>query len=407
MKCKAADKTSPVPAPFRTAIRVDEPCPSHAPRVQLINGASIRPEPIDWLWQGWLARRKMHLIGGQPGTGKTTIALALAAVATRAGKWPDGGRCESAGNVVIWSGEDDPDDTLAPRLIAAGAEMRRTFFVGGVDESGRARDFDPAKDIGPLREAIVKAGGAAIVIVDPIVSAVAGDSHKNAETRRALQPLVDLCRSIDAALIGVTHFTKGTSGREPIERITGSLAFGALARIVMVAAKQSQPEEESLGASSRLFARAKSNIGPDGDGFSYELVDCELQDFPGLHASRVAWGGFLPGTARELLAEAETIEPPGNGGLREAEAFLRDLLSRGPVATNEIKSAASGNAIAWRTIERAKHSLGVQSSRVGGVAGAGKWEWGLNPPATSPNRNLGGLSDDGGLSDSDVQEVEL
>ena len=211
-KRKAAERALAASSPTSAAIHVSELAPEALAKVELVNGATIRPEAIDWLWHGWIAKGKFHLIGGQPGTGKTTMTLGLAATITRNGKWPDGAQCAVGGNVVIWSGEDAPEDTLVPRLIASGADMRRVFFVYGVQEGNVSRGFDPAKDIVPLEAAIEKAGGAALVIVDPVVSAVAGDSHKNAETRRGLQPLVDLCRKIDAALIGITHFTKGTSG---------------------------------------------------------------------------------------------------------------------------------------------------------------------------------------------------
>lgn len=151
------------------------------------------------------------------------------------------------GNVVVWSGEDDYADTLVPGLSASGADLDRVFFVEGVLEGKERRPFVPAKHILPLRQAIEAAGGAVLVVVDPIVSAMAGDSHKNSETRRALQPLVDLASDVNAALLGVTHFSKGTSGREPIERIIGSVAFGALARVVMVAAKEPEANDGTAG----------------------------------------------------------------------------------------------------------------------------------------------------------------
>ena len=52
-----------------------------AKAVQLICGASIKPQRIDWLWPDWLAAGKLHILAGAPGTGKTTLALALAAEA--------------------------------------------------------------------------------------------------------------------------------------------------------------------------------------------------------------------------------------------------------------------------------------------------------------------------------------
>jgi hypothetical protein len=362
----------------RLRVADPQPCAQRQPPiVDLVNAATIPPEPISWLWEGWLARGKMHLIGGQPGTGKTTIAMSIAATvsiaASRPARWPDGTKCEKGGNVIIWSGEDDPADTLVPRLLAAGADLKRIFFVGGVREGEKSRDFDPAKDIPALRAAIDQAGGAALLAVDPIVSAVSGDSHKNAETRRGLQPLVELARDIDAALIGVTHFSKGTSGREPTERITGSLAFGALARIIMVAAiKAAQGEGK---APSRMFARAKSNIGPDGGGFIYDLCQVELQERAGVFGSRVEWGEALDGAARDLLADAEQEQDGGAG--RDAENFLREILADGPKSAKELRDAADAHGLVWKTVQRAKGKIpGIIVRKIPGSRFGG-WEWNL------------------------------
>src|SRR4051812_11199629 len=85
-----------------------------APTVHLLRGSDVLPEAVAWLWPGFLAKGKMHVLAGAPGGGKTTIALQLAAIVSTGGGWPDGTRCP-AGNVVIWSGEDDVKDTLVPR----------------------------------------------------------------------------------------------------------------------------------------------------------------------------------------------------------------------------------------------------------------------------------------------------
>jgi hypothetical protein len=121
---------------------------------------------------------KMHIIAGQPGTGKTTIAMKMAAAVSAGGRWPDGSNAKQ-GNVVIWSGEDDPADTLIPRLEASGADLSRIFFAGEMMCGKERRVFDPAKDIPALQAAIEAAGGAGMIIIDPIVSATAADSHKN------------------------------------------------------------------------------------------------------------------------------------------------------------------------------------------------------------------------------------
>lgn len=360
-----------IPPARRPHLHIASPALQPPAVVELVRGDKVKVEPIRWLWQGWLARGKMHVLGGAPGAGKTTIAESLAAIVTRGGTWPDGSRCAAPGNAVIWSGEDDPADTLVPRLIAMGADMSRVFFVTSVKEGKTGRPFDPAKDMDQLKQAVKDIGGASLLIVDPIVSAIAGDSHKNSETRRGLQPLVDLAQSVGACLLGITHFTKGTAGRDPLERVTGSLAFGALARIVLVAAKN-QGEEDGP---ARIIARAKSNVGPDGGGFAYDLEQRMLPNHPDIAASCVAWGEALDGSARELLAKVEGEPERTEGGrLRDAEDFLKALLAEGPMAAKDVLREAEASGFSEKTIRRAKKNLGIVDTREG-YGAAGRFLW--------------------------------
>ena len=131
-----------------------------SPGLELVSGAALKPEDVSWLWLAWLAFAKVHLVAGSPGTGKTTIALWIAAVITNGGRWPDGGSAER-GDVLIWSGEDGIADTLLPRFLAAGGDPKRLHFAGSIIEQGRARPFDPATDIPKLVAAarVVGRGG--------------------------------------------------------------------------------------------------------------------------------------------------------------------------------------------------------------------------------------------------------
>jgi len=214
-----------------------------------------------------------------------------------------------------------------------------------------------------------------MIVVDPLVSAVSGDSHKNAEVRRGLAPLVDLAARMDAALLGITHYSKGTGGRDPLERVTGSIAFGALARVVLgtvrMEAKEGDPQK-------MMMARAKSNIGPDGGGFSYAFEQVELPGHPGVSASRIVWGAAVEGTARELLQEAEYEQDRQAPARDEAEEFLRDLLETGPMATDDIKAEAKDAGISWSTIRRAKEAIGARPRKIG-FADA-RWFWALPDP---------------------------
>lgn len=358
-------------------------------RVDLVCGADIESKPIEWIWNGWIAAGKMHILAGAPGCGKTTLTMALAATVTSGGHWPDGSTC-NPGNVVIWSGEDDPADTLKPRLVLSGADLRRVFFISGVKDGQETRPFDPASDIPELRKTLERVGNVRLLIVDPIVSAVAGDSHKNAEVRRDLQKLVDLAADIRCGLIGITHLTKGTQGREPLERVTGSLAFGALTRIAWFAVKP-QPDAEG-NTPPRLFLRVKSNIGPDNGGFEYDLCQGALPENLDVISSFARWGKPTDGDNRAIISDAEAVDDDGAGGsLGEAKRFLRDLLENGALTVKAIKQEADGAGLAWATIRRAQRELGIRPEKEDGRNG--QWKWKLpgtcstSPVTCSPKKH--------------------
>jgi putative DNA primase/helicase len=334
--------------------------------VVLTCGADLTPEPVQWLWPDWLALGKCHLLAGAPGQGKTTIAMGLAATVTIGGRWPDGSRCD-AGNVLIWSGEDDYTDTLLPRLIAAGVDRGRVFFVDGTRVGSAVRPFDPSTDTRTLQDAIQKIGSVRLIVIDPVSTAVSGDSHKNTEVRRGLQPLVDLATSINAALLGITHLSKGGQGTDPAQRVIGSIAFTAVARVVLVAARVKGEE----GADKRILARSKSNIGPDNGGFEYHLAQVEA--LPGIDASRVEWGQAVQGSARESLTDpAEQDDGTDHAdavSLLKAE-LTADYWTGSTLASQPLKDAGFTKKQIWN----ASKKLNIVRKK-GGMGGG--WYWRL------------------------------
>lgn len=335
-------------------------------RVVLTCGADLTPEPVQWLWPDWLALGKFHLLAGAPGQGKTTIAMGLAATVTLGGRWPDGTRC-AAGNVLVWSGEDDYTDTLLPRLIAAGVDRKRVFFVDGTNVGDAVRPFDPATDTRTLQAAIEQIGSVSLIIIDPVSTAVAGDSHKNTEVRRGLQPLVDLATNINAALLGITHLSKGGQGSDPAQRVIGSIAFTAVARVVLVAARV----QGNDGEDKRILARGKSNIGPDNGGFEYHLA--QMEALPGIHASHVEWGAAVQGSARELLTDPadgdDCTDTADAVSLLKAE-LTADCWTGANQATQALKDAGFTKKQIWTASKK------LQVVRTKNGMGGG-WYWRL------------------------------
>jgi len=253
---------------------------SMSKRIRVIMGSDVKLEAIDWLWPEWLAHGKLHIIAGRPGALKTTTMVGFAAVVSFGGEWPDGSRA-ARGKVVIWSGEDAINDTLMPRFVAAGGDPAQVAFISGVEEGGRKRNFDPSRDMDDLVAVCAELGGVALIIIDPVVAVAKGDSHKNAEARRDLQPLVDLAERTNAAVVGVHHFTKRSEDADPLDRVSGSLAFGAGPRVVLLSAL----DRKAAGGERRgVLMRAKNNVGPSHGGIEFTAETWPLADYPGIAA---------------------------------------------------------------------------------------------------------------------------
>jgi len=322
-------------------------------------------KPIDWLWPGWLPQGKLTILAGQAGTGKSTLALSIAATITAGGQFPDGFTCKP-GNILMWSGEDAPEDTLIPRLCASGADLKSCFFIQGTRIKGEPQPFNPASDI-PLLEAKVKEiGEVSLLIVDPVVNAVAGDMNKANEVRQGLGPLVDFGASNNCAVLGITHFRKGKAGSHTQERVIGSQAFSALARMVLVVGQEE-------GKEKRVLARAKCNIAPDNGGFEYTLRQATIKNGKGpIETTYAVWGNPIEGTASEILEDVEGEE--AGGSLDEAEKFLREILAQGEKPHNDIVSEAEKQGYSFRTLKRAKAKLKIKSRKDGKD---GPWFWAL------------------------------
>lgn len=325
---------------------------THAPGVVLSNGADMNPKPVNWLWRGWLASGKVHLLAGEPGLGKTTMAMSLAAAFTTGGQLPDKSLCEQ-GSVLIWSGEDDPEDTLLPRLLAAGADRSRCYFVSGTNTDGGLRSFDPGRDLPALVEKARHIKDLRLIVIDPMVAAVNGDTNKHGDVRRGLQTLVDLANDLGAAVLGISHLSKGSQLADPAQRVLGSVAFVAVARMVMVASKVKNAD----GTERRILARAKSNLGADGSGFEYQIDESE--PIPGIMASFISWGAPVEGSARELLTDASSDVENQSSAIREASDFIVNQLSGGPMPVKELELLASQSGISIRTLRRASDELKV------------------------------------------------
>ena len=339
--------------PYIAAPPTDEPASESAAIICL---ADVQRESVEWIWDSRIPRGKLSIIAGQPGEGKSTVTLDLAARITRGATLPDG--CTAPqGSVLLLSAEDGLADTIGPRLDAAGADSTRVHALTAIKTLDGARPVNLANDLPRLREAM-DAVQPILVVVDPL-SAYLGktDSWKDAEVRSVLSPLAELANERRCAITAVMHFSKAT-GQKPINKILGSVGFAAAARVVLGVG--SDPDN----AARRFLLPVKNNLAPAAATLAFTLDD-----------GRVIWEPSpVTGVTADSILDASSSD---SAERTDAERFLRDLLADGsPVPAAEVTRQAREIGISSRTLHRAKARLGVKSER-SGYGSSGRWSWHL------------------------------
>ncbi len=397
-------------ARYEPSLREDHPGPRSAPGSLVTRRlADIEAKPVNWLWPGRIARGKVSIIAGNPGLGKSQVTASIAATVTTAGPWPvDHDQC-TPGDVVFLSAEDDPADTLRPRLEAAGADLHCVHLmeavVSGYTGEGQQqkRTFNLQRDLEALSVKLAEIGNVAAVVIDPITAYLGDvDSHRNAEVRALLAPLSGLAAKHGTAIIGVSHLNK-SAGTEALMRVTGSLAFVAAARAAYLVAQDPQIPAR------RLFLPMKNNIGPDSAGLAFSIESVTIQSAAGpLETSRVVWDPDpVTTTADEVMRSVVT---ESGSALREAEEWLEEQLDE-PMAAAEIFLAAKDAGIARKTLQRASERLAVIKKKNGMTGG---WTWSPPPKMAKMSEDaqancLATFEKIGHLRESEeaIEEVEL
>lgn len=335
---------------------------STRPDVRVTRLADVQPQATSWLWPGRLPKGKLVVLDGDPGLGKSTLALDLAARVSIGASMPDGPSTTGPANVVVLSAEDGLADTIRPRLDAAGADTGRIVSLT-INENDAERGLASPSDLAQLERA-VRCEQAALVVLDPLVAHLDGgvNSFRDQDVRRALGPLASIAEATGAAILAIRHLTK-LAGGSPLYRGGGSIGITGAARSVWLVA--ADPDDEAR----RILAIAKSNLAPIPPALAYRIEPAALG---GISTSRIVWEGFAPHTAASLLAVPSTDGE--HSALDDAKAFLRETLAHGPVPVKAVQKQAREAGISERTLDRAKSAAGVRSMRPDGFTGPWYWE---------------------------------
>jgi hypothetical protein len=306
---------------------------------------------------------------GHAGIGKSQAAVWLASQVSR-GTLP--GELYGQPSTVLYLGtEDSWSYTLAPRFVAADADLKkvRRLFVQMVD--GTESVVSLAVDIDALREELV-ATKSRLVVLDALLSTMSGgDLVKQGVVRRILEPLAQLAQELNITVIGVAHFRKA-GGVEPLHMISGSAEFGQVVRSAIGFARDRDAEDGSC-----VLSLIKTNIAPQGlPSLRYRIAPAVVDTPEGpTDVGRFEVIGETDASVGELLDQQ-----PGNAEDRserdEAAQWLQDYLMDhgGAAPAADVMKAARADGIAEATLKRARKRAGVTSRRSGFPARA-MWSW--------------------------------
>ena len=338
--------------------------------------SDVAPKAVVWVWKSRLARGKHTTVAGEPGTSKSQFTIFVTAAITTAGRWPRGEGDAPLGNVIILSAEDGVEDTIVPRLIAAGADLNRVHIIKAVNriDGKGVRSFSLQDDLDKLERAIEEVGDVVLIIIDPVSSYFRkadetkrkNDSHKIDDVRSVLEPVGLMAERTGVAILSVTHFSKssgGPSAAKALHKFIGSIGFVAAPRIAFAVLED--PEDKDR----RFLLHAKNNLAPPPPGLAYRLQQVVLaDDIAGdIEVSCLDWeSGTITQTADEIVSSGNKRETPQ---LDEAKALLKSMV---PAAVEDLQKEAKAAGISWDTMKRAKGALKLKTKKTGMDGG---WEW--------------------------------
>ncbi|MFI6856504.1 AAA family ATPase [Streptomyces sp. NPDC050416] len=343
------------------------------PRKLVLTPASkIRIKPVRWLWDttpegapptshGRLPMNSLSIAAGGPGLGKSQFAVWMTARITT-GTLP-GELYGKPRGVIYAATEDSWTYTIAPRLIAAGANLDLVFRVDVRDDEELHARLTLPKDISLMGQA-AEAYSVGLLVADPLLSMIDAsiNDYRAAEVRAALEPLVAAADRYCFTILGLAHFTKA-GGADPLSRVAGSGAFGQLIRALIAFARQ----EAEDGTEEFVMSLEKNNLGRLGlpsHSYTIQPVTIDTPDGPA-YVSRFVLGPESTTSVREVMRAESNGE--SSGSLGEVVEWLRGWLddSGGSDEAREIKKAAKKEGFSDSSVDRAKKKLSIRAKQQG------------------------------------------
>lgn len=312
--------------------------------LKLISMDEVPVEEVQWLWYPYIPYGKLTIIHGDPGEGKTTLILRLAALLSLGEPLPCDDRPQEPVRIIYQTAEDGLGDTIKPRLLAGDADCSQ---IKVIDESDTALTLLDER----VEQAIVMTG-AKVMILDPVQAYVGAgvDMNRANEVRTVLAQFGRIAEKYKCAMILVGHLNKAQGAKNQYRGL-GSIDFQAAARSVLVVGRvKDRPEV-------RVMAHEKSSLAPEGQPIAFELS--AENGFQWLGHYDISIDDLLCGVSREKKSDM-------------AEKLILDCLSDGRYPQQALMDKAKHMGISKRVVDEAKKRLNVQSVKYGS-----QWFWQL------------------------------
>jgi hypothetical protein len=307
--------------------------------------SDVEAKPIEWLWPGTVPIGKVTVIAGDPGRGKSLITLDLAARLSRRMAWPTGIPNDHApARSLLVSAEDDPPDTIRPRLDANGADPAMVHFLDSSEGPAASRAFQIPKDI-PRLEALAASLQVRLIVFDPVMAFLGPGNASNQGIRSAVAAMQVLASQIRCAVIFITHLTKSAAS-SPLYRAMGSIGLVASARAVHLC----WPDEEKPGRC--LFLPLKCNLSQTLRAFAYSVATRDGS------APFIEWE---PEPVPLSLLSTSTANPIPRIEDARCAAWLKEVLTEGPASVAEVQKAAMSAGFSRNSLRRAKKAIEASS----------------------------------------------
>jgi len=313
--------------------------------------STVTAKKVDWLWYPYIPFGKITIAQGDPGDGKTTLILNIAALLSTGLPMPEASNNLNPVNIIYQSAEDGTEDTLKPRLVTAGADCSRIAFV---DESKYGLKLNDCRI-----ETAINETGARLLVLDPLQAYLGENSEMNRADgiRPMLKQLTSIADRTGCAVVVIGHMNKA-SGSKGIYRGLGSIDITAAARSVLLVGRiKNNP-------AVRVMLQLKNSLAEEGMPIAFEIND----------DSSVRWIGEYDITADELLNGEEPLNDRNK--FSEAVDKLEKMLDDGEVPCSRIYRVMNNMGIGKRSVDRAKKQLNIKS-----IKRADGWYWSLQEVA--------------------------